>query len=354
MGRRESKWKGIAFALAAAALFGASTPAAKALLPQIPPVLLAGLLYLGSGAGLGFYWLGRRAGKVPLREAGLKRKDLLWLALVIGFGGMLGPVLLMWGLARTAASSTALLLNLEGVFTAGLAWFVFKENFDRRIALGMVLITLGGISVTWLGKPGLGVPWGALGVIGACLAWAIDNNLTRKLSASDPVQIAALKGLGAGMVTTALALGLGQTLPGPQTVLAAGALGLFGYGISLVFFIQALRRVGTARTGAYFSTAPFLGALASILWLGERAGPGFLIAALLMAGGVWLHMTEHHEHVHEHPEFEHEHRHVHDEHHQHSHAPGIALTEPHSHWHRHKTLMHSHPHYPDLHHQYGH
>jgi drug/metabolite transporter (DMT)-like permease len=309
------KRKGISFALLAAVLFGLSTPLAKGVSPRVEPVLLAGLLYLGSGIGLGAYYLlriGRRGGG---KEAALKRTDVPWLAGAIFTGGGLGPLLLMWGLAQTSASSASLLLNLEGVFTAFLAWFVFKENFDLRIACGMALIAAGGICLSWMGRPAVGVPWGSLAIVGACLAWALDNNLTRKVSAGDPVQIALLKGLVAGSVNTVLGLVLGAKLPAPSVLLAVGAIGLFGYGLSLTLFVLALRHIGTARTGAYFSTAPFVGAAVAIFFFGERLSMGFCLAAILMGIGVWLHLTERHEHPHHHESLEHDHLHTHDEHH---------------------------------------
>lgn len=347
--------KGVLYALLAALLFGASTPLAKSLLPQIKPLLLAGLLYLGSGVGLAVYsFLRSRRRDVARREAALTRQDAPWLAGAIVAGGVVGPVLLMWGLATTPASSASLLLNLEGVLTALLAWFVFKENFDRRIALGMVLIAAGGISLSWAGRPAAGVPWSSLAIVGACLAWAIDNNLTRKVSAGDPVQIAMLKGLVAGGVNTGLALALGAKLPAVSSLLATGVVGLLGYGVSLTLFVLALRHIGTARTGAYFSIAPFVGAVISILFLGDTLTVGFVVAAVLMALGVWLHLTEHHGHEHRHEPTEHEHRHTHDEHHQHTHTPSDPPGEPHTHWHRHEELVHTHPHYPDIHHRHEH
>src|SRR5437879_690882 len=221
-----NRWQGIAFALVAALLFGASTPLAKSLLPQITPMLMAGLLYLGSGIGLGIYALLRSFSKgLGPHEAALSRKDVPWLAAAIAAGGIVGPILLMWGLSATPASSAALLLNLEGVLTALLAWFVFKENFDARIAVGMALIAAGGVCLSWLGRPEIGVPWGSLAVAGACLAWAIDNNFTRKLSASDPVQVAMIKGLTAGSVNTVLALIMGTRFPGISALLGAGLVG---------------------------------------------------------------------------------------------------------------------------------
>ena len=345
-----ARFAGVGFAVGAAALFGASTPFAKRLLPSIEPVLVAGLLYLGSGLGLAAYRLVRRSAS----EARLTRRDMPWLVAAILCGGVVGPVLLMSGLSRTPASSASLLLNLEGVFTALLAWFVFKENFDRRIATGMALITAGAFGISWIGRPELGVPWGALAIMGACLAWAADNNLTRNVSAADPVQIAMLKGLCAGAVNTCLALSLGAKLPPAGSLASAAVIGFFGYGISLVLFVLALRHLGTARTGAYFSLAPFLGAALSLVWLRESFTAGFIIAGLLMAAGVWLHLTERHEHRHAHEALEHEHLHHHDAHHQHVHGPNDPSGEPHSHGHRHQPLTHSHPHYPDLHHRHRH
>ncbi|MBI3870446.1 MAG: EamA family transporter [Verrucomicrobia bacterium] len=347
--------KGVFYALLAALLFGASTPLAKSLLPQMTPLMLAGLLYLGSGVGLGAYsFLRSRRGDPSRNEAALTRKDAPWLAGAIVAGGVIGPVLLMWGLGATPASSASLLLNLEGVLTALLAWFVFKENFDRRIALGMALIAAGGVSLSWTGRLEPGVPWSSLAIVGACLAWAIDNNLTRKVSAGDPVQIAMLKGLVAGGVNTGLALALGAKLPAAPSLLATGVVGFFGYGVSLTLFVLALRHIGTARTGAYFSIAPFVGAAISVFLLGDKLTIGFSLAAVLMAFGVWLHLTERHEHKHRHELMEHEHLHWHDDHHQHTHGPAAPPGEPHSHPHRHEPLIHSHPHYPDIHHRHGH
>ncbi len=347
--------EGVLYALLAAVLFGASTPLAKSLLPQMPPLLLAGLLYLGSGIGLAVYFYLRRRRSQPTRnEATLTRKDAPWLTGAILSGGVVAPVLLMWGLATTPASSASLLLNLEGVLTALLAWFVFKENFDRRIALGMALIASGGISLSWTGRPAADIPWSSLAIVGACLAWAVDNNLTRKVSAGDPVQIAMLKGVVAGSVNTGLALALGSKLPAVSSLLATGVVGFFGYGVSLALFVLALRHIGTARTGAYFSIAPFVGAAISIVFLGDTLTIGFSVAAVLMALGVWLHLTEHHGHEHWHEPMEHDHLHHHDEHHRHTHGSDDPPGEPHTHRHRHEELVHTHPHYPDLHHRHRH
>lgn len=341
---------GVVSALLAAALFGASTPLARMLVGSVPPVLLAGLLYLGSGLGLLVTWVSRRRAAV---EAPLTRRDLPWLAGAIAFGGAAGPVLLMTGLASTSGAVASLLLNFEGVLTAVLAWFLFRENFDRRIALGMLAIVAGGILLSWEGDLSGGrLGPGSLLIIGACLCWALDNNLTQKVSASDPVQIAGLKGGLAGLVNLAIGLGTGASLPGARVVAAALVVGFLGYGLSLVLYVLSLRHLGTARTGAYFSMAPFLGAAASFALLREAVPATFWLALVLMGIGAWLHLSERHEHVHTHADLEHDHLHEHDEHHQHGHE-----TEPHgshSHPHRHDHLEHSHPHYPDLHHRHGH
>jgi drug/metabolite transporter (DMT)-like permease len=345
---------GVPFALASAALFGASTPFAKLLLGAVDPWLLAGVLYLGAGLGLALArpWL-RRLGEGGAAEAPLRRSDLPWLAAVVFFGGVLGPVLLMLGLARTDAAAAALFLNLESLATLAIAWLVFRENVDRRIFLGAMAILAGAVVLSWSGGEA-GLSWGALLIAGACLAWGVDNNLTRKLSAADPVQIAMLKGLVAGPVNLALALAQGASLPSTGPFLGGLVVGFLGYGASLTLFILALRHLGTARTGAYFAIAPFVGALLAVPMFGEPVTPRLLVAGALMAFGVWLHLTERHEHEHEHEPMEHEHPHVHDEHHRHGHGPDAPPGEPHTHRHRHARLVHRHPHYPDLHHRHVH
>lgn len=344
--------RGVLAALAAALLFGAGTPLAKLLLAQASPWLLAALLYLGSGLGL---WLLRRLRGTP--GVRLPAGEGKWLAGAVVAGGVLGPVLLMLGLAGMNASSASLLLNAEGVFTALLAWFVFRENFDRRIALGMVAIVAGGLVLAWPGQldwPG----WQpALYVIAACLAWAVDNNLTRKVSLADASWIAMVKGLAAGATNLALALLLGAAWPAPTVVAAAALVGFASYGASLALFVVGLRELGTARTGAYFSVAPFFGAVLAIALLGEAVTAPLLVAGALMALGVALHLSERHEHRHAHEALSHAHEHVHgagDPHHDHAHEPPVEPGTRHSHPHRHEPMAHTHPHFPDAHHRHGH
>lgn len=341
-------------ALAAALLFGASTPAAKLLSGQVHPQLLAGLLYFSSGLGLFLTSIALKTFQGANQHAQLKRSDLPWLSGGIVLGGIVGPLLLMIGLTSTQGAAASLLLNMESVLTALLAWYAFKENFDRRIFLGMVSIVVGGIFLTWQQGGAIPILIGSLSIIGACLCWALDNNLTRHISDSDPMQIAILKGLAAGSVNIGIALFSGSHLPDFLTLIQVSLIGFLGYGVSLVLFIRGLSYLGTARTGAYFSTAPFAGAILSLVFLHETLTINLLAAAGFMAFGVWLHLTESHEHEHSHEEEEHEHMHVHDEHHQHEHDVDIAPGEPHSHWHQHLAITHSHPHYPDTQHRHGH
>lgn len=340
-------------ALAAAALFGLATPLAKLLIGAIDPWLLAGLFYLAAGLGLTVlrtFRPGRKAGA----EAPLSRRDAPWLAGAIFFGGIVGPLLLMTGLARTDAAGASLLLTLEGAATAAIAWVAFGESVDRRIAGGMALIVAGAAVLAWRHGVSLGGALGPAAIVGACIAWAIDNNLTRKVSLADPVQIAMYKGLAAGPVCIALAFTNGAESPDVAIIVAAAIIGFLGYGISLVLFVTALRHLGTARTSAYFSTAPFIGAAAAIPLLSEPLSATLLTAGLLMGAGVWLHLTERHEHEHDHDAMEHEHRHTHDEHHRHAHTAADPPGEPHSHRHVHVRLRHAHAHMPDSHHRHGH
>ena len=343
---------GVAAALAAALLFGAGTPLAKLLLGDVGPWMLAALFYLGSGIGLAIYRVARRSAPVKLPAGEAK-----WLAGATLSGGVIGPVLLMAGLTGMPASGASLLLNAEGVFTALLAWIAFRENFDRRIALGMASIAAGAVVLSWPQEVSFSGLWPALCVLGACLAWGIDNNLTRKVSLNDATWIASVKGLVAGSVNLALAVAIGDRLPSTPVLGTAMLVGFLAYGVSLALFVVGLRHLGTARTGAYFSVAPFFGASVALAG-GEPVTARLIAAGLLMGLGVWLHLTEKHRHRHLHEPMDHEHEHLHDEHHQHEHPdqPGLVLApgQMHSHGHHHVPIEHEHAHFPDAHHRHVH
>jgi drug/metabolite transporter (DMT)-like permease len=344
----------VLYALISAALFGASTPAAKMLVGSVHPAMLAGLLYCG--AGIGIAALRRALPSMLARspEVALSRAELPWLAGAIAAGGVVGPLLLMAGLARTDAAAASLLLTLEGAATALIAWFIFHENFDRRIALGMACLLGGAAALSWSGTPTADNVIGPLAIAGACIAWGLDNNLTRKVSLADPLQVVELKGLIAGPFNLVLGLALGAAVPGLSIALLAGIVGFIGYGVSLALFVIALRHLGTARTGAYFSTAPFIGSAAAVVMLGEPVTVQLVFAGALMAAGIWLHLTEHHEHEHIHHALAHAHPHLHDEHHRHSHSTLDPPGEPHTHFHEHQPVRHTHPHMPDMHHTHRH
>ena len=343
---------GVAAALASAVLFGVTTPVAKQLLAGTQPLLIAGLLYLGSGLGVSAL---RFIQDRRWSATGLGPADWPWLAATILVGGIVAPALLMLGLARSDAADASLLLNLEVVFTATLAWLVFREPANPRVVWGLVAIFAGGLVLVWPARFAGERSLPALAsIVAACLCWAVDNNLTRKVSASDARVLAAIKGLVAGVTNTTLALLLGASLPSLPHVLVTLLIGFLGYGLSLVLFIVALRHLGTARTGAYFATAPFIGAAAAMLLFGEPGDGAFWLAAACMGVGVWLHVTEQHEHEHIHEPMAHSHAHAHDEHHRHTHAFDWDGKEPHTHEHEHAGLRHRHAHFPDIHHRHGH
>lgn len=343
----EDRTRGAANGLAAAALFGASTPIAKLLLPGFGPLALASLLYLGAGLALLAPPLLRGS-----PEARLRREDAPRLALIAVLGGIVGPVLLLTGLARLPAITSSLLLNLEAPFTMLLAIVLFREHLGGR-ALGSSALVIAGAVVLGLGSDALRVDLGGmLAITAACLCWAVDNNLTQGLSIRDPVALVRAKTLGAGALSLGLALVAGQSFPGAGAIAGALLLGSLSYGLSIVLDTRALRLLGAAREAAFFATAPFVGAVLSVPLLGER--PTWIDAAGAggMVLGVLFLLREEHDHLHTHVELEHEHLHVHDEHHDHPH--GGSSAEPHAHPHRHEPITHAHAHVSDVHHRHPH
>lgn len=289
----------ILYALTSAALFGGSTPAAKVLLDSTHPVVLAGLFYCGAGIGVALL---RRLG-ISTRVAGaavvkLGRRDVPWLAGGVVCGGIIAPLLLMIGLTLTEAATASLLLTLETAATALMAWLIFHENVNFRVAFGMVLLVAGALVLAWSGTPSIGIIIGPLAIVGACVAWGFDNNLTRKVSHSDPMQIVEIKGLVAGPANLALALWAGGSMPAAPTLVIAMVVGFIGYGLGIVLFVLALRHLGSARTAAYFPTAPFLGTVAAVVALGEPITLRLVAAGCLIGLGIWLYLTERHDHEH--------------------------------------------------------
>jgi drug/metabolite transporter (DMT)-like permease len=345
-------YRAIIWALLASLFFAASAPLAKILLAEVEPVMLAALLYLGCGIGLLLFKVTVHRIK-PAGEAHLARADMPWLIGAILAGGVAAPIVLLYGLRYTSAATASLLLNFEGVATSVIAAIMFREALGKRVWTAVILVTLGSIILSWDRTGTLSLSAGALGVAAACTLWGLDNNLTRQISAKDPVTITIIKGIGAGLVSLCMALVLGNHLPSIRHIGMAIVLGFFAYGLSIVFFITAMRHLGAARTSAYFGTAPFIGAMLSFVLLREIPDVSFMCAVPIMAAGAILLLIEKHEHPHTHEEIEHEHGHDHDDEH-HSHDHETMANGFHSYRHRHCSITHTHPHTPDIHHRHEH
>ena len=343
-------------ALIAALLFGASAPLAKLLLGEVQPISLAALLYLGSGTGAFIMLLVQRSqngGKSI--EAHLVSSDLPWLLGATLAGGVAAPIILLLGLKHTPASTASLLLNFESVATTIIAVYFFKEHIDRRLTWAVVLMTISSILLSWT-KGQWGLSLGALGILGACILWGLDNNFTRHISAKNPLIIVGVKGLGAGSFSLALSFILGQSLPAIKVIVLAMLLGSISYGISIQLFIMAMRYLGAARSSTLFGAAPFMGVVFSLLLLREAPQLLFWVALPIMIAGTWMMLAENHDHHHIHESIEHAHAHSHpDEHHEHICPADVPLiNRTHSHSHFHQPLKHIHPHAPDLHHRHEH
>lgn len=338
----------------AALFFGCIAPGSKLLSKSLPPQSMAGLMYFFAGLGLFAVLLMRKNIRVSFSR--IQKQDYKWFILATVFGGISGPAFLTYGIIHISGSSASLLLNLEAVLTSLIAWFIFKEHFEKKIVYGMILIILGCLTLTLnsTGSSGVDTLLGFALISLACLSWGIDNNVTRNISHLDPVLIACLKGLIAGSSNLFLGYLVGERLSIGVELLQVGILGFLGIGISLVAFIVSLGSIGTARTGAIFSTAPFIGSLLSILFLNEALNLPVTIALLLMAGGLWFHLSEDHGHEHTHSKMIHSHEHIHDDHHQHEHLDSDPKGLPHVHRHTHSVMTHTHAHFPDIHHQHDH
>ena len=342
---------GVAAALAAAALFGIATPVAKLLLPGTAPLALAALLYAGAGVGLAVLGLVRRMLGRETREAVLRPADLPLLAGVVLSGGVVAPVLLLLGLERLPASDASLLLNLETPLTVLLAVALFGEHAGLRVVTATALVVLGGVMLAGGGAQAGGRSAGMALVAAACLGWAVDNNLTQRLSLRDPIAIARVKALAAGAINLSLAFAAGQPMPAGARLAVTLIVGAVSYGLSIALAVRAMAVLGAARQAALFAVAPFVGAVACVPLLGERVD---LLSAAAMAAGVALLVRENHQHHHVHEPIEHDHLHFHDVHHDHEHPADVDAREPHSHPHRHAPLSHAHPHVSDAHHRHRH
>jgi len=346
--------KPLLYVILSAILFGLSSPLAKLLVKDISPIAMAGLLYLGAFIGLAIYTLVRKIGTAGDKRAiPLEKRDFPWLIGAIAAGGIVAPISLMFGLKMISGFSTSLFLNLEGITTAIIAIIFFHENAGKRLWIALICMTIAGVLLSWNTKQNQFNIAGPLLVTLACIGWGVDNNLTRHISEKDPTQIVMLKGLIAGVVSLSLAFSLGRGTAFNINIVWALLLGALSYGLSLVFFIQALKGLGASRTGVFYSFGPFIGAIASIIILKEWLGWVMLPAVALMILGVWIITRERHAHQHFHQAVTHSHAHRHDDlHHEHEHPEPVQGS--HTHVHIHASLSHTHSHWPDTYHRHAH
>lgn len=343
----------ITMAILAAILFGVSAPLSKALLGSVQPTVLASLLYFGCGLGVLVFKFTKTLFIKEKKESGISKKDIPWLAGVILTGGVAAPIILMFSLKATPAATASLLLNFEAIATALIAALFFKESLGRRVWIAIAVMTAAAVILTWSSTGKWGISIGTAGIVAACLLWGADNNLTRMISLKDPLTITIVKGIGAGAVSLMISLWTSAAFPGVELMILALILGAFSYGISIVLFILSMRQLGAARTSAFFGSAPFIGAIISIVIFGESPAPQFYISLPVMIIGAILIIKEKHQHIHIHENIQHDHKHSHDDlHHNHVHEDGFLGV--HSHAHLHERIEHDHPHMPDTHHRHNH
>lgn len=342
----------IFMAILAAALFGISTPVSKLLLIEIPPAFMASLLYLGAGFGMLTINIVKVLSKRNQIEARMTKKEIPYI-----FGMIIldvaAPICLMIGLTMTTSANASLLNNFEIVATSLIALLIFKEAIGKRMWIAISLITFSSIILSVKELSSFSFSVGSIFVIMACLCWGFENNCTRMLSLKDPLQIVVVKGFGSGVGSLAIALVLKQYSINPLYISMALLLGFVAYGLSIYFYIIAQRKLGAARTSAYYAVAPFIGMLLSILIYGQQITISFITASVLMVFGACFAVVEHHTHSHIHEEVTHEHRHGHSDNH-HTHVHDDKAESEHNHVHTHERTEHIHTHTPDMHHPHLH
>lgn len=351
---KTNQTQGPLLATLSAVLFGISPVLCKLVIGEMSPVLLAGLLYLGSGIGLSFVLVRQRINIFREIQSVSRIHRIKLLGAVLA-GGVIAPLCLVYGIKYGRASEVALLLNLETVATTIIAWLIFKEQVSRYVWAGKVLIVLASAFIILKAPESVAFSASGILVVLACVFWGIDNNLTRDVDELPATALAAIKGYSAGLFNIALAAAIGFGTVDIQQIGGALLIGAFSYGASLVLFIGALRKIGSARSSTYFAIGPFIGVLSSLILLHEQPPAFFWFAAALMLAGVVCLYRERHEHPHAHEAVTHRHQHTHDqdEHHRHQHEEKDN-TEPHDHFHLHERQTHIHIHWPDTHHRHIH
>ena len=284
---KSSNRNGILLAILAAALYALNAPLSKLLLEYIPSTLMAGLLYLGAGAGMGVIALIRRAKGSPQKSAPFTRSDLPFVLLMIGLD-IAAPILLLLGLSMTTAANASLLNNFEIVATALIALCVFRESVSPRLWGGIAFVTAACALLSFEDITALRPSAGSLFILGACVWWGIENNCTRRLSEKDPLIIVLLKGVFSGTGSLLIGLALGERPSSLVAIPATLAVGFVAYGLSIFFYVYAQRMLGAARTGAYYAVAPFIGTLLSLVIFQTPPPPSYFVALALMAVGAYL------------------------------------------------------------------
>lgn len=341
----------ITYAILAALCYGISAPIAKILLEELPPTLMAALLYLGAGIGMVAVNAFRKK-EVRQREASITRKELPYTLAMILLD-IAAPVLLMVGLTTATPATASLLNNFEIVVTTMIALIFFKEAIGKRMWIAIAFITIASILLSVDDFSSLSFSISSGFILLACVCWGIENNCTRMLSLKDPLQIVMIKGFGSGLGSLSISLLIGERGTNLSYIAVALLLGFVAYGLSIYFYILAQRDLGASRTSAYYAFAPFIGMGLSLLIFMEKPSLSFMIALAIMIVGAFFAADEKHSHVHIHQQLSHEHRHNHhDQHHLHSHDH--AIEGEHSHFHTHEALSHQHTHTPDLHHIHTH
>jgi drug/metabolite transporter (DMT)-like permease len=349
----------VAMAVLAAALYGVSAPVAKLLLVEIPPTLMAALLYLGAGFGMAIILVVRGLSRAKQTEAKITSRELPYVVGMIVLD-IMAPIFLMLGLSMTTASNASLLNNFEIVATSLIALFVFKEAIGKRMWIAIALITFSSIILSVEDLSSFAFSIGSIFVLAACLCWGLENNCTRMLSIKDPLQIVVIKGFGSGIGCLIISIVLHEFSNNVPYILVALGLGFLSYGFGIFLYISSQRELGAARTSAYYAAAPFIGVIISWIALHEKITGSFLIALTIMLVGAYLAISEKHGHSHLHEEITHEHMHDHNDlHHDHVHMDLLLghaheALGPHSHIHTHQTMVHQHTHTPNIHHRHTH
>jgi drug/metabolite transporter (DMT)-like permease len=346
-----NRFLAIIYAILAALCYVISTPFSKLLLNNIPPVFIAGLVYIGAGLGMLFINL-LRSKNVPKKEAKITIKELPYTITMVLLD-VFAPIFLMIGLSKSTSATASLLNNFEIVATSTIALIIFKESIGKRTWIAIVFITIASIILSVDDLFSIKLSVGAVFVLLACVCWGFENNCTSKLSLKDPFEIVIIKGIGSGLTSLAIAFITKQYSLEIKYILITLMLGFIAYGLSVYFYIYAQRNLGAARTSAYYALAPFIGVGLSFIIFNEFPTVSYLIALGIMVTGVYFTAFEKHEHLHTHQFIEHEHRHNHnDGHHNHTHE--TLINGEHNHFHIHNLMEHKHQHTPDLHHSHEH